>query len=177
MTWLAEEASGALGHGSVATYPDRPWLVWRFDYERPDAVAGMRSLHDNPDTYLKGCRALHDVFRQFARRHPDLRENGGHDFNDIAGSVRAALLTQADKAGRIAVWQDAARSGALFGTAGETITDYDGDAWKHQWDSLDDSESYNAAMDLPAWGFYQAAALHRTYVLRDLLPKHGLIAD
>jgi len=27
------------------------------------------------------------------------------------------------------------------------------------------------------WRFYQATSLHRTYVLRDLLPKHGLIVD
>ena len=32
-------------------------------------------------------------------------------------------------------------------------------------------------MDLPIWRFYQAASIHRTYVIRDLLPKHGLIVD
>ena len=32
-------------------------------------------------------------------------------------------------------------------------------------------------MDTHIWRFYQAAAVHRTYVLRDLLPKHGLIVD
>ena len=74
VSWLTEEASGALGHGSVATYPDRPRLVWSFDYERRDAVAGMRSTRDNPDTCLKGCRALHGMFRRFARLRPDLRE-------------------------------------------------------------------------------------------------------
>ena len=177
VSWFTEEASGALGHGSVATYPDRPWLVWSFDYERPDAVAGMRSLRDNPETYLKGCRALHDMLRQFARRRPDLRKSDGRDFDDIADPVRAVLLVQAGKAGRIAAWRETARSGALFGDAGETIPDYEGEAWNRQWDSLDGSESYNAAMDLPVWRFYQAASLHRTYVLRDLLPKHGLIAD
>ena len=36
----AEYLSGALGHGSVATLPDRPYLVWSFDYERKDAVTG-----------------------------------------------------------------------------------------------------------------------------------------
>ena len=28
-SWFAETLSGALGHGSVATLPDRPYLVWR----------------------------------------------------------------------------------------------------------------------------------------------------
>ena len=176
-SWLTEEASGALGHGSVATYPDRPWLVWSFDYERRDAVAGMRSKRDNPDTYLKGCRALHDMFRRFAGRRPGLRESDGCDFDDIADRVRAVLLVQADKAGRIAAWREAARTGALFDAAGETIPDYEGDAWNEQWDRLDGSKSCDAAMSLPVWCFYRAASLHRIYVLRDLLPKHDLIVD
>ena len=176
-SWIGEEASGALGHGSVATYPDRPWLIWSFDYERPDAIAGTRSARNNPETYLKGCRALHGMFRQFAPLRPDLREGEGRDFDDIADRVRAVLLMQADKAGRIAAWRDAARSSALFGNAGETIPDYEGDAWNRKWDALDGRDSFDAAMNLPVWRFYQAASLHRTYVLRDLLPKHGLIVD
>lgn len=176
-SWIGEEASGALGHGSVATYPDLPWLVWSFDYERPDAVAGTRSARDNPETYLKGCSALHDMFRRFARLRPDLRESEGRDFGEIADRVREVLLVQAGEAGRIAAWRDAARSSALFGDAGETIPDYEGDAWNRKWDALDGGDSFEAAMNLPVWRFYQAASLHRTYVLRDLLPKNGLIVD
>ena len=104
-SWVAEEFSGALGHGSMATLPDRPYLVWSFDYERPDDVAGVRSIRNNPVTYLAGCRALHGMLSRF------------------------------------------------------------------------DAEGYQAARELPIWQFYRAASLHRTYVLRDLLPKHGLIVD
>ena len=176
-TWFAEEASGALGHGSVATLPDRPYLVWSFDYERRDAVSGIRSTRNNPDTYLKGCRALHDVFRRFARLRPDVDAGDGRDFEDIADRVRAVLLAQAGKDERIRAWRNAAASGEVFGAGGEEIPDYEGEAWNEQWDRLDDSESCDAAMDLPVWRFDQAASLHRTYVLRDLLPKHGLIVD
>ena len=66
-SWFAEELLGALGHGSVATLPDRPYLVWSFDYERPDAVAGGRSIRNNPVTYLAGCGALHEMFRRSPR--------------------------------------------------------------------------------------------------------------
>ena len=176
-SWLAEKASGALGHGSVATLPDRPYLVWSFDYERPDAVAGIRSTRNNPVTYLAGCRVLHDMFRRFARLRPDVDAGDGRDFETIAPRVQEILLTQADKAKRIAAWRDAARSGALFGEAGEATPDYEGEDWNAQWEGLDGGEDYRAALDLPVWRFYQAASLHRTYVLRDLLPKHGLIVD
>ena len=52
-SWLAENLSGALGHGSVATLPDRPYLVWSFDYERPDAVAGG-SQHPQQSRHILG---------------------------------------------------------------------------------------------------------------------------
>ena len=176
-TWLAEEASGALGHGSVATLPDRPYLVWSFDYERPDAVAGMRSARNNPVTFLAGCRALHAMFRRFAGLRPGADTGGGRDFEAIAPRVREILLTQGDKAARITAWREAARSGALFGEAGEAIPEYEGESWNEQWESLDGGDDYRAAMETHIWRFYQAAALHRAYVLRDLLPGHGLIVD
>ena len=177
-SWFAEELSGALGHGSVATLPDRPYLVWSFDYERPDAVAGGRSIRNNPVTYLRGCGALHEMFSRFVGMRADGRGGvGGRDFDEIAHRVREVLLVQADKAGRIAAWQEAARSGEVFGSGDEEIPEYDGHAWNVQWEDLDGSENNEAAMDLPVWQFYRAAALHRTYVLRDLLPKYGLIVD
>ena len=177
-SWLAENLSGALGHGSVATFPDRPYLVWSFDYERDDAVAGRQSTRNNPVTYLAGCRALHDMFRRFAGMRADVRaSDDGREFEAIASRIREVLLGQADKAGRISAWQDAARSGEIFGAGDEEISEYDGHAWNAQWDELDGSEDYRVAMDLPIWQFYRAASLHRAYVLRDLLPKHRLIVD
>ena len=177
-SWFAEELSGALGHGSVATLPDRPYLIWSFDYERPDAVAGDRSIRNNPVTYLEGCGALHEMFSRFVAMRVDGRGGGdGRNFDAIAHRVRDVLLVQADKAGRIAAWQDAARSGEIFGAGDETIPDYGGLGWNEQWEDLDGNENNEAAIDLPVWQFYRAAAMHRTYVLRDLLPKHGLLVD
>lgn len=37
--------------------------------------------------------------------------------------------------------------------------------------------SSEEALDKPVYQFYQAAALHRVYVLRDLLPEHGIVGD
>ena len=92
-SWFAEELSGALGHGSVATLPDRPYLVWSFEYERDDAVAGRRSTRNNPVTYLAGCGALHDMFSRFSELTVDGRAGGdGRDFDAIAHRVRDVLV-------------------------------------------------------------------------------------
>ena len=66
-SWLAEELSGALGHGSVATLPDRPYLVWSFDYERPDAVAGWCGC---VATTLIGCHAARLIVGAWANPAP-----------------------------------------------------------------------------------------------------------
>ena len=179
LSWLGEAASGALGHGSVATFPDRPYLVWSFEYERPDEVAGgLHSTRNNPATYLAGCRALHGMFRRFAQSQPDTYSNGDdRDFETIGPAVREVLLVQAKKEGRIDAWQAASQADSIFGEPGETIPKYDGESWNEQWEQLDDCKDSGEAERWPVWRFYQAAALHRTYVLRDLLPKRGLIVN
>ncbi len=179
VSWLGEEASGALGHGSVATYPDRPYLVWSFDYERADAgIGGISSVRNNAITFLRGCRALHDMFRRFAiARRADFGSGDARAFDDISRRVLDVLAVQGDKEARIEAGQAAAREGSVFGEPGEEIPAYEGVSWNDQWAALDEQESYQVAVDTPVWRFYQAASLHRTYVLRDLLPKHGLIVD
>ena len=175
---FAEVASGALGHGSVATLPDRPYLVWSFNYERPDAaVGGILDGRNNPATYMDCCRALHTMFRDFAGRRTDFADCNVTEFDAIEPTVRRILLTQADKAGRISAWRDAVQAGELFGDGGEEIPDYDGKIWNAQWNQLGGGENYRPAMNTSIWRFYQAASLHRTYVLRDLLPKHDLVVD
>ena len=176
-TWLAEEFSGALGHGSVATLPDRPYLAWSFDYENPDAVAGVRDTRNNPVTYLASCRALHNMFRRFARLRPDVVGSKCLDFEAFAPRVKGILQTQGNKLERVDAWKNAAQSGELLGGDGEEIPEYEGNNWNEQWERLNENECYQSAMDTPIWRFYQAASLHRTFVLRDLLPKHGLIVD
>lgn len=177
---VAETASGALGHGSVATYPDRPYLKWKFQYEENDAEATDRwSDRDNPKTFLEGCCALHGVFEKFARSNDELYNAGdGREFSDIKDTVKEILETQSNKEGRSKAWKDAAEAGHLFGAGeGEPIPDYDGESWNEEWESFDGQEDYSQAFKSQVWQFYRAAAIHRTYVLRELLPHYDLVVN
>ena len=177
-SWLGEELSGALGHGSVATFPDRPYLVWSFNYERPDTISGINSIRNNPVTFLAGCHALHSMFKQFAQIQPDdFGSDDGREFEAIKSKIYEILLVQGDNEKRWKAWQEAASTGEIFGTAGKVIPEYSGDNWNEHWRQLDGNENFQTALDLPVWKFYQAASLHRAYVSRDLLPKHKLIVD
>jgi hypothetical protein len=169
----AEAFSGALGHGPVHTYPDRPYLGWTYQYEH----GGESVTRNNHNDFMDACGALHAMFSRFADARPDLRSDGGKSFTDVQGAVSNVLSTQAGKEGRIQKWQDAAESGELFATGSESIPVYSDLEWLEQRDSLAHAETPIATLDYPVFRFYQAAAIHRTYVLRDLLPEHGLIVN
>ncbi|MGH1432582.1 MAG: DUF6765 family protein [Neptuniibacter sp.] len=166
------ETGGALGHGSVATYPDRPYLSWRFIYE--DGVdSGWRN---NQTTFLAGCKALHAFFCDIATQYPQHSSGPAIPFEDIEASVTRVLATQENKAGRIEAWQDAARAGD-FGIDAPIPT-YSSIDWSLEWQSLKKNPNCsNKAHDTNIYQFYRAAAFHRVYVLRDLLPQHGLVVD
>ena len=169
----AELGSGALGHGSVATYPDRPYLHWNFTYEQ----SGENSRRRNDETFFDGCRALHGMFRRFLEVNSDYAGDHGREFSSIEETVQNILTTQADCAGRIAAWQDGAQGGALFLGNGESIPEYHEEEWHDQRDTLVELGDSREATLIPVFRFFQAAANHRTFILRDLLPSHGIVAN
>lgn len=170
-SWLAETFSGALGHGAVATYPDRPYLKWSFDYEYPNK---RQAIRDNPKDFMDGCRSLHGMFRKFANKNPAHSSGDGLPFNKIRPEVKMILEFQGKKEERVKQWLKAARAGKLS-PKGYTIPTYAPEDWLFEATKLDNSEDSKAALDSNLYRFYQAASLHRYYVLRDLLPKHNLV--
>ena len=171
---VAEGLSGALGHGAVLTYPDRPYLKWQFDYEHPEKRPS--GLRDNPATYLEACEKLHGMFQKLGEQEPSARQDGGRAFGEIKDVVERVLATQAPREDREKAWRQAAGDGELF-TGAEEILPNQGESWKRELDALKEAEDSSAALGTSVFRFYQAAALHRTFVLRELLPRHGLVAN
>ncbi len=172
MSSAAEVA--ALGHGEALTHPDRPYLQWQFDYEHPEKRSS--GLRNNPATFLESCEKLHEMFCRFGKQHSGARLDDGRPFGVIRDTVSKILATQAPREGRIEAWEFAAESGALFAKP-ENILPYQGGQWAEEADMLREAEDSKAALDTSLFRFFQAAAMHRTYVLRDLLPSHGIVAD
>lgn len=171
-SWLVQGASGALGHGAALTFPDRPFLTWSFEYEEGK---GTKVPRNNPATFLEGCEKLHGEFSKFARLWPQHRSDAGTDFEDIRVSVARVLAVAEPKQGRIDAWTLAAREGQLGGSRFE-IPEYqgvaEGEGWLAQRSRLE--EMGDSVFKSSVYRFHQAAAIHRAYVLRDLLPNHGL---
>lgn len=171
-SWFAESLSGALGHGAAVTFPDRPFLKWSFSYEDPVGLSGLR---DNPATFIEACQKLHGFFREFAKAEPQYVDGQVTRFSDIKTEVKKIIGVQAPKADRIAAWRDAAANGRLFAGGHEKIPPYNADNWHNQRENLERKKDSNKVNTQDIFYFYQAAAVYRTYVLRQLLPSKGII--
>lgn len=170
-SWFAETFSGALGHGAAVTFPDRPYLVWKFNYEYPKKPSPLRN---NPATFLKGAHALYDFFSKVGKADPALAAGKQMKFPAIQSTVKAIIDKPGKKRERIQAWQSAAKQGNLFASGGQ-IPSYSPDDWLNQRSKLKRSKNSSDARDKTIFKFYQAASVYRQHLLRQVLPHYKLV--
>ena len=160
-----------LGHGSVATYPDQPFLTWEFMYVSPSRSSGVR---DNQKTFLAGCRKLHEAFTEARKRlgagYDDMK--AFREFGAMEQAVRGVLATEGDATVRTAAWQKAATEGRIYGDK-NPIPKYEPGLFTRDLTRLSTHDRKFAERTL-VYGFLEAADFHRDYLLNKLLPKHGI---
>lgn len=161
----------ALGHGSVGTYPDRPYLNWNFEYE-DDRTSGTR---ENKQTFLESCRQLHRVFTEFVQQKPELLvTNMLREFHDIEKRVSEVLATEGSMDERINAWQHAVTNGHLFDNPNRNpIPEYNSASFDDDRKLLPTFKR-DAVESTSIFQFLNAAKTHRDFVLDVLLPKHEL---
>lgn len=114
---LAEFSTGAIGHGSVATFPDQPYLKWCFKYE----LENKKSNRDNLQTYLEGCEGLYKKLRKFSELYYENGQIKFRDFSEIKESVKKILSYKSgvkegcDK--RVLKWKEVIKTGKIFDKA------------------------------------------------------------
>lgn len=173
-TFVAGKVANAvgLGHGAVATFPDRPYLTWSFLYEETGRPSGERN---NQATFLEACRKLHRMFTDFGQRRPDyVDKNIQRDFVQIENAIARILAVEGSMEERIQEWQQAAINGELFKNVNkEPIPTYEDGNFHSETDLL--STLHSGAISYSAlYKFLKAAQVHRDYVLDELLPRHGI---
>jgi hypothetical protein len=173
---IGADASGALGHGAVATFPDQPYLEWSYRYEMPTASGTDLTVErQNANDFVEGAAALHAMFREFAQRVVLFADGtGGLDFDTLRPIVQAIVAKCVARDGRIAEWKKAIGEGKFSREGAETIADYDHTEWRRQTVLLGQLARPELASGVPVYHFHHAAAMHRNYVLRELLPNYGI---
>lgn len=165
-THIGEEGSRGLGHGAVATYPDRPFLKWQFDYEEGRHGKGTGSgLRDNPETFEEGLVKLHEKLSQAAREKYDSPNRRDLPLNRI----REILAFEGTKEERMEKW-----TSFISEFIGDEGVDYGGEDWEEKKDIFPKTSVRDADRIGHYYRFHQAAVYHRWYTLKDLLPEHDI---
>lgn len=167
---VAETLSDGLGHGPALTYPDRPFLKWSFEYK---SKANLQ-MRDNPATFMEGCKALHKLFTDFLAKNPKYADQHTSPvpFKNMKPVLKEIIGFQGNKEDRCEQWCRMAKSGVLFDRP-DFIPPYNAEIWKNDLKSLSDLSPANAAKQ-PVARFFEAAGVHRDYVLWKLMPECGL---
>nr|VFK40292.1 MAG: hypothetical protein BECKSD772F_GA0070984_105720 [Candidatus Kentron sp. SD]VFK44425.1 MAG: hypothetical protein BECKSD772E_GA0070983_103730 [Candidatus Kentron sp. SD] len=157
------------------TYPDRPFLRWKFTYKdtgrRDNTDSGLR---DNPVTYLEACEKLHGAFSEFSEKAGISVEPV--QFEDIKKKVKSVLKVEADKEGRIYAWKRSTENGNLFKvTEQDKSLHYSPYFWEQQKEDFEYMENSQEMIQKQVYRFHQAAGYHRHYTLKQLLPKHNIL--
>jgi len=168
----AETAFGALGHGAVAVLPDLPYLEWSFKYEHSPEIV----KRNNADTCLEVCRKLHKLFQRFASLSTGYDDGtSGIDFSTKEDRIKDILSFQDGKTQRSEKWRAAFTKGEFGIKPGEEIPLYDPAPWDKQRNHFPGLDKPEKTAATHVYHFYQAASLHRHYLLRELLPKYNLV--
>lgn len=155
---LAMALACPLGHGSVLSYPDLPYLKWRYiDY------TGNLIVRNNPSEYLEAANKMYVALKRFrgAKAEP-------------LGEKWSALLLKyftrfndADREARCDKWETLLAKGA-FGLHPIEV-EYDKEGWEY----IEDFATFESSN----WKrFNDALKDHHYYLTCKLFPKYGLCA-
>lgn len=159
-----------VGHGAVATYPDRPYLVWEYTYE-----SGEKVERNNVADYLEACKGLHRFFGTLATRNTAYRDGGPVvPWEAISESIQDILSYEAPLEDRVRRWRDAISGGELFeGQAADGSITYGRRTWRSARIIYHFSQGGTVG-DCDGCHFVRAAWGYRHFVLHQLLPELGI---
>lgn len=161
--------SGNMGHGAVATYPDRPYLSWSFKYEKARHGNGIDSgIRDNQETFMEGLECLHEKLVIGAKMLYPNPEQRVFD-NDVRKEIKDILKFQGAGAQRSQKWEDYIKEIDINSDGPKS---YCGEKWNAQKDNFHNIAVLDKVGD--CYCFHQAAAYHRWFSLKDLLPAHSI---
>ncbi|NML44608.1 hypothetical protein HHL11_12655 [Ramlibacter sp. G-1-2-2] len=170
-----------VGHASVLTFPDLPFLRWSFTRDN-----GEKVVRDNPGDFLVAAQNMFDMARRYVARDRNLASADlpAADRQAIDTLLRNTIALEGEE--RHKAWAEAIAQGRFsFGPTQVDYIDSGPGSWKFQAvgqdpDVEDGSERFDftPAFLTSHWKrFHDAVQHHRLFILHELLPRHGLSAS
>ena len=162
-----------VGHGAVATYPDRPYLNWQYI---PEDGRGLVK-RENPKDFVKASELLYGFFVEFLIDNPVHGQPDQRGWNSIKAAVGNIIRREGKKQERVDQWKRAISRNVLFqATQKDKKVKYNEELWQYHRISRH-MATYESLDNCDASHFIHAAWLHRNYVLYELLPEMDLVAS
>jgi hypothetical protein len=169
-----------LGHGAALSYPDLPYLEWRYRAED-----GRTVPRDNPADFSEAAQEMCKAMQRFRASDPDADVPGltPEDHDKISTLLRS--LTDKNGHARHVQWLKMVGEGYFsFPPARLEYKAKGTGSWKHQAlgtrrskDRKRDRFPYDPSFLASDWKmFHDALQAHRLTVIRDILPRYGICA-
>lgn len=159
-----------LGHGTVLSHPDKPYLVWAYTNG-----LGERITRNNPDDYIDAAEAMCRAMQGFREGDFDASVAGlsAADRNTIQRLLRD--VTDQDGAGRHARWLEEIAGGS-FSFGAEEVAYVEGSWHDAAFGGHEENEyRYAEAFLASDWKrFHDALQVHRYDVVHRILPRYGI---
>lgn len=172
-----------LGHAAVNVYPDLPFLVWNYKNWR----GGNESVV-NPDRFMRAADNMLMAMQRYIKGDPDADVSGlrVEDRSSIVDMFNETVALDGKE--RHKQWLDAIKNGRFRFSADLQYIPDGSNSWKEQAlipvpidSNAPETPQYECVYQLtPAflesdWKlFHDALQVHRSKILDEILPKHGI---
>ena len=173
---FVEDAIPPLGHGRAFSFPDMPFLSWRYKNGKGELIERY-----NTNDFCEAADQMCKAMRRYLAKNPEADVNGLPEQDK--DRIRNLFTTLKDKDGdkRHQQWLNCIAEGE-FSFGREKIEYYPrgNQSWKYQ--------ALGTSYDLPVhkykdeflrsnWKcFHDAIQAHRFHIVHDILPKYGICA-
>ena len=170
-----------LGHGSVLSFPDRPYLIWSYRNGM-----GKPVRRNNPKDFITAADMMCKTMQRWIDGDPEAPAAGlpAADKKKIGNLFKTIKHEDGDK--RHEAWMKKIQAGHFsFGPAKPIYIPKGKGSWKYkaigtqEWfdDPDDDPFVYKESFLTSDWKmFHDALQAHRYDVIHDILPKYGICA-
>lgn len=178
LSGILDDTIPPLGHGRAQTFPDMPFLNWKYQDGR-----GTTITRDNTKDFLDAAEHMCMAMRRYILGDPVAPVTGLTQDTRQQIENMFTSLTIEDGGKRHMKWLDAIRNGEFTACGEVDIDDYfarGNDSWK--------ADALGTSFDLPVYPykenflkspwklFHDAIQAHRFNVVYNILPKYGICA-
>jgi hypothetical protein len=119
----------AYGHGQVYSYPDIPYLEWRYEYDTTDNFSSQYQVSrvKNNERFIEAFKKIKDILQKFLKNNNQYKDDSIDevDYKEFNSILTARKVEEE----RIADWKEFMLANGLLSSSDQNIIEYDHNMW------------------------------------------------